>query len=329
MASPELLAYVREVAEEFVRDMEAGAARTRNWGDLKPARKLVAAAIEKSLASLAATNLWGKANQVPSSELWNVAGDWLEQGRLQLRARQKPRGYAGDDLMLTQIYERTVSDTALGRLFDEYFQALDAPEAVRGRICYAAKAIQAAAQQCRADEFRLTCIGAGPAIEVQLALQDWPAEAPPARVTLLDLDQEALDRAGARLASLLPHDRLHAVRENLFRLPRDAAKGAILDEADFLVCLGLLDYLETGDAAAMLGLFWQSLNPHGTLLVGNFAPHCKSRAYMEWIGAWYLIYRTEEQLAALAGAAGIPREACTIESDPTGVDLLLRATRSG
>lgn len=327
MASADLLAYVREVAEELVRDLERAAARTRNWGDVKAARQAVKAAMDKCLASLTALNLWGKANQVPSSELWNVAGQWLETGALQTRARQKPRGYAGDDIMLTQIYERTVAHGALGRLFDEYFQQLDAPEAVRGRIEFSARAIIEAVRKSERVEFRLTSVGAGPAIDIQLALERWPDAPPPADVTLLDLDQEALDRAQARLAPLLPDDRLRVSRENLYRLPTQESKAALLAESDFLVCLGLFDYLDDRDAEAMLRRFWQSLRPGGALLVGNFAPHTQSRGYMEWIGNWYLIYRTREQFAQLAERAGIPTDAFRIEAEPQGVDLLLRAER--
>jgi SAM-dependent methyltransferase len=327
MVSADLLAYVREVAEELVRDLETAAARTRNWGDVKPARKAVKTAMDKCLDSLTVLNLWGKANQVPSSELWNVAGELLATGTLQTRARQKPRGYAGDDIMLTQIYERTVGGGALGRLFDEYFQQLDAPEAVRGRIDFSARAIVEAARKSEQAEFHLKSVGAGPAIDVQLALQQWPDAAPPADVTLLDLDQEALDRAQARLAPLLPNDRLRVARENLYRLPTQESKAALLAESDFLVCLGLFDYLDDRDAETMLRTFWQSLRPGGELLVGNFAPHTQSRGYMEWIGNWRLIYRDRDQFAHLAERAGIPRAAFRIEAEPQGVDLLLRAER--
>lgn len=327
MASADLLAYVHEVAEEFVADLERAAVSTCNWGDGKQARKLVFKAVDKGLESLTVLGIWGKANQVPSSELWKVAGELLERGTLQTRARQKPRGYAGDDLMLTQIFERTITNDALGRHFDEYFQQLDAPEAVRGRIRYAAAAIRTAAAQSPHDTFRIKCVGSGPAIEVELALESWPEGAPPAEVTLLDLDQEALDRAGERLRPYLPDERLHTVRENLYRLPRQAAKGRMLAETDFLVCLGLFDYLDEDDARAMLRLFWASLRPGGTLLVGNFAPHCKSRSYMEWIGNWYLIYRTHEEFSRLAAEAGIPPDAFRIEADPTGIDLLLVAEK--
>ena len=98
-------------------------------------------------------------------------------------------------------------------------------------------------------------------------------------------------------------------------------------ESDVVLCLGLFDYLDDDDAAAMLRLFWQSLRPGGVLVVGNFAPHCQARAYMEWVGNWYLTYRTRDQLARLALAAGIPESRFRIGAEPLGVNLLLTADR--
>jgi len=77
----------------------------------------------------------------------------------------------------------------------------------------------------------------------------------------------------------------------------------------------------------MLRLFWQWLAAGGLMLVGNFAPHNPTRAYMEWIGNWYLTYRTTEDLERLALRAEIPKEHFSITSEPLGVDLFLLACK--
>ncbi len=63
------------------------------------------------------------------------------------------------------------------------------------------------------------------------------------------------------------------------------------------------------------------------MLVGNFAPHNPTRAYMEWIGNWYLIYRTAKQVGKLAVAAAIPPDRFTVSSEPLGIDLFLIARK--
>jgi hypothetical protein len=72
-------------------------------------------------------------------------------------------------------------------------------------------------------------------------------------------------------------------------------------------------------------LFWNALRGGGLLMVGNFAPHNPSRAYMEWIGNWYLLYRAPADLARLAEQAGIPRWAIQIGAERLGIDLFLIA----
>jgi hypothetical protein len=49
---------------------------------------------------------------------------------------------------------------------------------------------------------------------------------------------------------------------------------------------------------------------------------------MEWIGNWYLTYRTRDELAELAQVAGIPRTAFTLGVEAAGVNLYLHAAKS-
>jgi hypothetical protein len=75
----------------------------------------------------------GDSENAVSSTLWRIAGPWLKFGSLQWRARKKPRGYAGDFLMLAQIGADRVCGHPLGAAFDRFLQAQAAPQAVRKR----------------------------------------------------------------------------------------------------------------------------------------------------------------------------------------------------
>jgi hypothetical protein len=317
---------VHRAARQLLAELEPIETRAAQGGDRGRLQAHVFAAMDQCLETLRGVGLVGRANRVPSSVLWNAAGGLLTHGKLQWRARFKPRGYAGDDVMLQQIFDGWTCDHPLGQLFDAYFQSQDAPEAVRGRILHAGRRIAEHWAQHAGGAYHLVSVGSGPAIEIELALRDGE-DLQNVRATLFDLDHEALDAASERLAPLLPAERLACVRENLFRLSARPRKARAMAGADFVVCLGLLDYLEDVDAVAMLQLFWSHLRSGGMLLVGNFAPRTQARAYMEWIGNWYLIYRTSDELAALAQAAGISSECFTIGADPTGVDLMLHARR--
>jgi hypothetical protein len=146
-------------------------------------------------------------------------------------------------------------------------------------------------------------------------------------LVLLDLDEAALEFARANLAMHLGPQQVALHRENLFRLAAADRRSALLERADAIVCLGLFDYLADEPAAGLLRMIWHGLAPGGLALVGNFAPHCPTRAYMEWIGNWYLIYRTAEELRRLASAAGLPPEGFDITAERLGIDLFIHARK--
>jgi extracellular factor (EF) 3-hydroxypalmitic acid methyl ester biosynthesis protein len=97
--------------------------------------------------------------------------------------------------------------------------------------------------------------------------------------------------------------------------------------ADLLVCTGFFDYLEDDVAAELLKSFWQLLRPGGQALIFNFAPWNPTRAYMEWIGNWYLLYRTRADLEQLARKSGLEANHFEVTAEASGIDLLLRLTK--
>ncbi len=317
-----LLSLVRTVALQLEEDLRDAHAASGGW--LEPGRteQLACGALQRALDRLSATGCWGEANRLPSSELWRIAGRWLEVGTLQWRARFKPRGYAGDFEMLDQICTHHVCEHPLGAAFDRFFQSQAAPQAVRNRTALIAEAIARFVRERAASPIHVVSVGSGPAVDLERACADLAeSERQRLRITLLDLDPASLDHARLRLSSLLEPQQLRLVRENLFRLTQPGRRNDALGEVDFLICSGLFDYLDEAAAASMLSCFWESLRAAGRALVFNFAPHNPSRAYMEWIGNWYLIYRTEQQLRDLADRAGIPNNCVTVAAEPSGVDL--------
>ncbi len=126
---------------------------------------------------------------------------------------------------------------------------------------------------------------------------------------------------------LVPADQLHFERANLKRLPQLPSVVGHLAESDLLFCAGFFDYLSEAEAARMLQSLWSCVAASGELLIFNFSTYNPSRPYMEWIGNWYLQYRTEEQLSQLASAAGLTDGAAEVASEPERVNLFLRVCR--
>ncbi len=317
---------LRQPVELIARDLDDDLRRayqvTGHWNDAGQTDRLATAALHRALERLSATGCWGSANRLPSQWLWQIVGHWLECGVLQWRARSKPRGYAGDFEMLSMIVAREICGHPLGAAFDRYFQAQAAPQAVRNRTELVGDAIAALIRQRPTGSIRVVSIGSGPALDLQRACDQltWQ-QRQQLHLILLDLDPVALDDANSRLASRIPPGQLQPIRENLFRLAQPVRSRKYLADADILVCTGLFDYLDDDDAAAMLSRFWQALPSGGKAWVFNFAPHNPSRAYMEWIGNWYLNYRTAEQMSRLASQASIPPHQVQIAAEPSGIDL--------
>lgn len=329
-ASPMALrAQVRSIATAFAAHLQQAEPWTGGWADEPLAEALVEAAISECLLRLAATGCRGPANRLPSNDLWKIAGPWLETGSLQFHARQKPHGYAGDHEMLTRICRQSCCDHALGRLFDRYFHRQAAPQAVRARTEQTAAALAAHVTRREEQPCHAVSVGSGPGLDLRQALTVLGRDrAARLRLTLLDVDPHALEVARANVDPLLaPGAPAACVHTNLSRLPQRSHAGKMLGTPDFLVCSGLFDYLDDAPAAAMLQLFWRQLAPGGLLLVGNFAMGNPTQTYMEWIGNWYLTYRTRQQMEQLAAQAEIPTAHFTIGCERTGADLFLMARK--
>jgi hypothetical protein len=324
----ELLTHVRRAADEFVRALKSAEQQTNQWADQARTNALVHDALQQCLSQLAQSNCWGEANQTAANQLWQIAGRWLETGWLQRRAREKPRGYAGDFELLAKIDSHFVSDDPLGRSFDTFFQGQPAAQAVRNRHAWLQQELVDIVRRRNGRPVRCASVGCGPACDIKAALSDLTfAQRQTTHITLLDLDPASLDYATSELVDLLPPHGLDTIRENLFRLSRVASKSAALKGADFLSCPGLFDYLKDADAIALLETFWEQLVPGGRMMVFNFAPNHPSQAYMEWVGSWYLTYRSQTELQLLAERSGIPRDCVTIASKSTTTDSAVIADK--
>ena len=331
---------VRQAAADLVAALDACAARLAAGESEAASYAAVAAALDGCLAELRSLGLWGPDNRLPSSELWNAAGHYLQRGWLQNRARTKPRGYAGDYEMLARMHASELCDDPLGRAFDRYFQEEAAPRAVRGRMKLMAEWIVEAASaghphpgllpegEGEGGPLQVAVFGSAFGLEVRDALLRMDAAARRRlRVVLLDLDPAAVQFARGQLLPLIAPEQLTATAANLFRVPERPRLGAPLAGSQLIFCPGLFDYLDDDAARAMLQALYGQLAPGGELFVFQFAPHSTTRAYMEWLGNWYLIYRDAEQFRRLVLSAGFEASQLQFGAEESGVDLFARIRR--
>jgi len=333
----EIQSRVRTLGAELAAKLAEIEGRLAAGDDEESLYYRVAAVMDDCVGSLRELNLWGPENRLLSSELWNAAGDWLARGWLLNRARTKPRGYAGDYEMLLRIFANAMCIDPMGRLFDRYFQAEAAPQAVRNRMRMMAEWIGETVQrrgggggeENAAARTKIAIVGSafGPELRAALLAMDESARRT-VRATLLDLDPAALEFAREQLAPLLRAEQLEVSNMNLFRMPERPRLAAELAGTQLLLCPGLFDYLDDEAAARMLRCLAGQLAPGGRLIVFQFAPHNPTRAYMEWFGNWYLTYRDDVALRRVVKAADIRGVEIEYGAEELGVDLYVQITLS-
>jgi SAM-dependent methyltransferase len=295
------------------------------------AEQELTSALKACLDELSPLNLWGEQNRLWSSILWNAAASLLTRGWLQTRARTKPRGYAGDYELLAWIYEQRTTDDPLGRLFDRYFQAQAAPQAVRNRMAMMADWIVelvCSSARANAGRVKVALVGSALGLEIRDAcLKLTETQRKRLEVVLIDMDPEAIEFASAKLNGVLPLDNVYALAANFFRLPQRPASLPELNACDLILCPGLFDYLNDEGARNMLRALYSRLAPTGRLIVFQFAPHNPTRAYMEWFGNWYLTYRDERQFRLLVEGGELPGASFRFGAEPLSIDLFAAISR--
>ncbi len=318
-----------QVGEQFASAMQSAQVTSDNWSNEPLAAALVETASVHCLAQLTATGWWGPSNQLPSTILWKIAGEWLQTGWLQTRAHEKPLGYAGDYALLEAIINETCTSDPLGQIFDRFFLRQAAPAAVRHRTRLVARALATGCLNKKTSRYSVVSVGCGPGLDIRRGIEMLPENfRQTLEVTLLDLDRESLDYAKESLRATMNPAQIHTYRENLSRLARKPQARALFKNPQLLVCTGFFDYLEKNTATELLRFFWDQLPTDGQLLVGNFMPSHPTRAYMEWIGNWYLTYRTPAEMEEMALNAGIPPDCQRIGTEPTGCNLFLQARKA-
>ncbi len=218
--------------------------------------------------------------------------------------RLKPHGYAGDFETIERIYAHSCSELGNLRSWDRMFHATAGSRAVRNRAMVFDSLVNSRAPVSAAS---LAC---GPALDVAAALPGSSIR----RLTLLDNDPNALRRARVNL----PETDAEVSFEH-----RNVIRWRPTETFDLIWCSGLFDYLADKTAVFLLQRLRAALAPGGALVIGNFAPGHASRAYMESVGEWLLIHRTDRDLLSLALAAGARADQTCVMSEPTGVNLFL------
>lgn len=204
------------------------------------------------------------------------------------RARQRPRGYAGDAVMMDYAYFRTPPEgcSEMGRRVFGAVVASPNSASVRWRREHIAGLIDAEARLH--GSLSVLAVACGHCREGLLLRGDTLQ----AIEEFVALDQDARSLEVVRrtlLAHVVP---LRAAAQSLARKPG-------LYGFDFIYSAGLYDYLDEPAAVELTRLLVERAAPGGTVLVANFTPDNWGRGYMEACMDWRLVLRNREDMRRL------------------------------
>ena len=260
---------------------------------------------------------WTNCSTTCSARREEDAGDWpsyarsclthplrelLHQDPFTYRAFDKPRGYAGDAVMMDYIYglgeagQAAREATPLGRAIFRYMDTRPSAKAVRYRRRLLAGLIDRVAERGGAG---VLAIAAGHLREVELssAVQSGSA----ARVCRARPGRSQPLRGGPRLCP--PRHsadaRLGAQHPCPERSTRDSTTSFTPPGCSITSALPV--------AAALTRRMFDMTRPGGLMLIPNFLTGIRDVGYMESFMDWHLIYRTEADMWALASS--LPKDA--------------------
>lgn len=235
----------------------------------------------------------------------------LRQDPYTQRAWSKPRGYAGDAVMLDYLYFAEPPAGTSGIGVGVFQNAIVSPGglAVKWRAQLLGQEIDAIA--ARSQAARVLSLACGHLREAMFskALSNGGVEA----LFAVDQDPESLKQAQNDYGHLPVKIQRGAVKEVL--------KGTVaFDNLHLAYAAGLYDYLPQPVAKQLTTRLFGMLTPGGKVIVTNFLTDNPVRGYMEAVMDWNLVLRTEQDITALA--AGLPATQIASQryhQDPYGV----------
>lgn len=207
---------------------------------------------------------------------------------------EKPFGYSGDFKIIDDIYQNQVRTSGFDKLWDSWFQQLAASSAVRERKEDFKKIILDFVKERKNKNLRFMNLACGPLREIkELFNIDTNGLFSKVIFDCYDFDIRALNYAKQILNN---PESINFFQKNVVRL---ALKKDIEDEIphkyDLIYSTGFFDYLDERVAVRLVGNLKKLLKQDGIMVISNFRDKYSnsSSMWMEWIGEWYLVYRTE------------------------------------
>jgi extracellular factor (EF) 3-hydroxypalmitic acid methyl ester biosynthesis protein len=230
------------------------------------------------------------------------------------RLQQWPRGYPGDFETIEWLWrgQNRAPAGTLAHAIETYALNAAIAQQHRNKVTLQAQSMLRAMASRKAC--RILSIGCGGSPDVRTIIDHVPAAA---TIVLCDGDAEALTYSRARLAAI--DDRCHFVHGMVPRVLRQVRQHGPFD---LVLAGGLFDYLPDRFIQVTLAECWKHLlAPGGRIMFTNIARGNPFRVWIEYLGDWRLIERSEDDIVRVCREAGIAVTP-VLEREPTSLAIV-------
>jgi extracellular factor (EF) 3-hydroxypalmitic acid methyl ester biosynthesis protein len=244
----------------------------------------------------------------------------LHEDPCSFRSFRRPRGFPGDAALLDFIYHHRDAAPCLrratrrGRAISDFITNLAECRAARHRAQLIALEIEN--WLLSQDRPRFLSVACGYLRELELL----PAAVFQQLTGMvgIDCDPESVDQVNARIGR-----QVEARKQSIKLFWNGEAEP--MGHFDFIYASGIYDYLPEDVARRLTAGLYRRLKPNGKLWIANFLCGGPGAAYMEAFMDWWLIYRSKEEVLALAD--GLPGAEVRPFTEPQGCIQFLELTR--
>ena len=239
------------------------------------------------------------------------------------RLQQWPRGYPGDFETVEYIWhaENRARRGTIEYFCEAYSLNLPIAQQHRNKVRHqAARILKTMLDAPRKSRILALASGSCPDFEMlQPQLESLAGE-----IYLNDSDENALAFSAPVFAPI--SDRCQTIQGNALKVARKMER---MGGFDLVLAGGLFDYLPEKHAAYLIeNVYHGLLGAGGTFYFTNIADGNPYRSLIEYLGDWFLIERSVEDVRDLCTRANVPDECVSIRRDETGLALLVEVTKS-
>jgi len=231
----------------------------------------------------------------------------------------KPFGYAGDFKIIDYIYQNNPTTTGFDRLFDNYYQMSTICVAVRNRKEDFKRLLSDFINERRNRPLRVMVLASGSCRELKELFITKSLLNEDVIFDCYDNEDKAIEFAKNLLGNV---SNVNFIKENALRLAATKdVRSMINKKYDFIYSTGLFDYFNYKISTRLIKNLKKLLKAKGSLAIANVRDKFSNPSvhFMEWVGDWNLIYRTEEEFMKTFLDAGFKEDELKTQYEQQGV----------